>query len=560
MHENISLYDIMILGCGIVKVKINKIFGKYNYEIDFNKKINILIGENGIGKSTIIKIVNCILNYNYIGLIKYYFDSIEIIDENENITINYNDLAISNNYLVKKYVGDKDYDIYEEVKKDYDTAKEKNPSLDLDLISTNDFGSNEEKIAYEILYNNYSFEEFLNKIDNRLLYKILKFNEKLLFNEKLILSYEIISSPGESSTFLKFIKETYNSAEKNNSDGIYFINSNIANMHKKIKQIIDKMKYNSVLLIDMSTDFNVVNDFNRQYASNVLEIDAMSNEYKESLEFNKQESNPLKWKFIPFKDKFPNLKNEEFIKKLKCNYKVNRTGGFDGRNLDFGNYLFNQIYDSKLIDEFKNDLYDFLHENMSNVESLKKYRKVKDSTFNKLRFYIKPLLDKNNIFFSKLIENWNVDYYADDTEEFVLLTAFYQKYKDKYVEIKNHKLIRLNDLLKKYFVNKQVVATPFGISISTSDFANDIYFEELSAGEKKIIILLTIAIFSEDIFIMLDEPEASLSIVWQEQLIPDLLENVNFNRLLIATQSPYIIESEDLDEYIIPLIDGDQNE
>ena len=59
---------------------------------------------------------------------------------------------------------------------------------------------------------------------------------------------------------------------------------------------------------------------------------------------------------------------------------------------------------------------------------------------------------------------------------------------------------------------------------------------------------------------MLDEPEASLSIVWQEQLIPDLLENVNFNRLLIATQSPYIIESEDLDEYIIPLIDGDQNE
>ena len=66
-------------------------------------------------------------------------------------------------------------------------------------------------------------------------------------------------------------------------------------------------------------------------------------------------------------------------------------------------------------------------------------------------------------------------------------------------------------------------------------------------------------VFSKSQIILLDEPEASLSIVWQENLLKDIINNFDFNKIIVATQSPYIIESEDLDEYIIPLIDGDQN-
>ena len=67
-------------------------------------------------------------------------------------------------------------------------------------------------------------------------------------------------------------------------------------------------------------------------------------------------------------------------------------------------------------------------------------------------------------------------------------------------------------------------------------------------------------VFSKNQIILLDEPEASLSIVWQENLLKDIINNFDFNKIIVATQSPYIIESEDLDEYIIPLIDGEQNE
>ena len=47
------------------------------------------------------------------------------------------------------------------------------------------------------------------------------------------------------------------------------------------------------------------------------------------------------------------------------------------------------------------------------------------------------------------------------------------------------------DVLNKYFTNKQVVATPFGICISSNkDYANDLDFELLSYGERRLIILL----------------------------------------------------------------------
>ena len=46
-----------------MKIKINKIFGQYNNEINFDNRINIFIGENGIGKSTTISILQCLLEF-----------------------------------------------------------------------------------------------------------------------------------------------------------------------------------------------------------------------------------------------------------------------------------------------------------------------------------------------------------------------------------------------------------------------------------------------------------------------------------------------------------------
>ena len=142
--------------------------------------------------------------------------------------------------------------------------------------------------------------------------------------------------------------------------------------------------------------------------------------------------------------------------------------------------------------------------------------------------------------------------------EIKILLKFYKIYFDKY--FKNDKLDKLNLLFSKYFKNKYVVATPSGISISSdNDFKNDIDYDDLSSGEKKLIILFTISIFSENMIILLDEPETSLSVVWQKELINDLEKSSNYKNLIVCTQSPFIVD-DDMINNVICLPMGDNNE
>ena len=87
----------------------------------------------------------------------------------------------------------------------------------------------------------------------------------------------------------------------------------------------------------------------------------------------------------------------------------------------------------------------------------------------------------------------------------------------------------------------------------------DIDYDDLSSGEKKLIILFTISIFSENMIILLDEPETSLSVVWQKELINDLEKSSNYKNLIVCTQSPFIVD-DDMINNVICLPMGDNNE
>ena len=77
----------------IEKFKINNLFNYINFEYNFKQKDTIFVGENGIGKTTILSILYHVLSTNISELLKYEFESIEIKYENmEDIIINYDDL------------------------------------------------------------------------------------------------------------------------------------------------------------------------------------------------------------------------------------------------------------------------------------------------------------------------------------------------------------------------------------------------------------------------------------------------------------------------------------
>lgn len=73
----------------------------------------------------------------------------------------------------------------------------------------------------------------------------------------------------------------------------------------------------------------------------------------------------------------------------------------------------------------------------------------------------------------------------------------------------------------------------------------------LSAGEKKIVILLVLGIFVENSIFIIDEIENSLSIIWQEEIISDLVEISRNNNLIIATQSAYALKDKDIQKDIL---------
>ena len=61
----------------------------------------------------------------------------------------------------------------------------------------------------------------------------------------------------------------------------------------------------------------------------------------------------------------------------------------------------------------------------------------------------------------------------------------------------------------------------------------------LSDANKKFIVLF-------------DEPELSLSMTWQKQLLPDVVNSGKCEFLLAVTHSPFIFDNE-LDQYAISL-------
>jgi len=113
------------------------------------------------------------------------------------------------------------------------------------------------------------------------------------------------------------------------------------------------------------------------------------------------------------------------------------------------------------------------------------------------------------------------------------------------------------DTCNKYLVNKKLIydESKIEIFIQANGSEDKLLLSKLSSGEKQILSTFSkVYLASPDckFLVLFDEPELSLSIDWQRNLLPDIYNSGKCDFLFAVTHSPFIFENE-LDEYAIGL-------
>lgn len=113
----------------------------------------------------------------------------------------------------------------------------------------------------------------------------------------------------------------------------------------------------------------------------------------------------------------------------------------------------------------------------------------------------------------------------------------------------------LSDICNRYLEGKRLDYddTDYQIVVRGAN-EEEIDFRYLSSGEKQIVSLFTHLLLGRKSsqFVIIDEPELSLSVVWQESLLPDISALSNVRLLIAVTHSPFIY-ANDLDPYAVDL-------
>ena len=580
-------------------IKINKLFGKYDNEIDLSSRGIIFIGENGVGKTTIMKIIQNLMNYNFSELIKYDFESIDIevsLQDGKMLheTIRYADLLPTDEEIRNLIKNSK---LFEEDYRDewhtysFNLDKEDKIEAVNSDYPNDDWNDDDEKADF--WDDTYDQEEYYNGnfyvLSEELINDIIKKNELNNIIRKIIKNEE----------FTNLYYKTYIDSLKKEKD-YYYINDYIgfySKIDERLKDIVSMIKeyIEKILSSNKSVHFE-----NRKDIIKILKIiKGNKNKYVDILDMTKiytfdnklLSSSLITNKLLEWKAAIPN-------KTYKLKLFKETVDTFPGRVYDFFENMEKSIYEEVLqeidgrrykdIDEdnFINSSKDISELNSNTIEINRiinhyyynedfiaqinsvalayyvvannkewqlnnKKEATADMTLIKDRFikYIRPVLLKNGPFDIE----WGAENSIGSIDENRVFCDFYAKEWNSFEENVNPKIKTLQELLNKYMMNKDVEVTPMGLLVKSKDDNHVIPLNSLSSGEKKLLIIFLHCLFNEDVPILIDEPEISLSIIWQENLLPDLLEKTNIKQVIVATHSSAVISDSSLDKYIIPL-------
>lgn len=120
------------------------------------------------------------------------------------------------------------------------------------------------------------------------------------------------------------------------------------------------------------------------------------------------------------------------------------------------------------------------------------------------------------------------------------------------LEVKEIKIRKFTAVCSKYLQNKIVHydSSNFVFTITSNIGEQPIQFHQLSSGEKQIVSLFSHLYLDgqKKYFVLIDEPELSLSVKWQKQFLSDIRKGDFCSGIVAVTHSPFIFDNE-LDTY-----------
>lgn len=235
-----------------------------------------------------------------------------------------------------------------------------------------------------------------------------------------------------------------------------------------------------------------------------------------------------------------------FIKEQRL-IKKNKNGEYEQEIVDIIDELPNKIVNlirsvqqdystisSKLDSTYPNRLFD----NEVGITEGEYKNKINDMTtkFEKMKKYDLSTMEMTTNFIFKEEHAKALKIYFDDfNEKYSVYEDFIYKL-ELYTDIINNRLS-----FKSIRISKEN-----GLDI-VDDKGKKLKLGQLSSGEKQEIVLFYELIFgtSNNILLLIDEPEISLHIMWQKRFMDDLLRIIEYKgiNVIVATHSPQIINN-----------------
>ncbi len=555
---------------------IKKLFFKYDITIKCNEKCVILLGANGVGKSTALRILYYFLTGNYVDIVAAPFSSIVLAFEDGNTDeIKFEDFLPTKEYVIRSYtelIRRKELDLsYSDIAGQVSLGEVKN----IDKL-TEEFRTALDEISENNKYGELVYDLYAGKEPSNVIKKILK---KYTNYEEMLNSNLIVSDRHAASFFKGSPIPQMTGGEEflRINDGRIYLFDSVEN-YKILNDIVYNSAYYDADLEWISTNPDVA-----QSHKNLIK-EVFLRTYKEFKSFKDYSSAEY---FRAYSSKIRNEREYVFRELRKDGaFGINRLINFMYFDISFIFEINNRAgkYVQEFFDNYKtyhlegaNWWFGRYKDELNEKEQaalLETQAFFTDDVIRDYYEYVKPVLLNHSFFDMDLVmgeEHSDYEYLdfdlGQDAESIFKkkLLMDYMKEILPLLKDKKNRSEQINsyeEVLRKYLVDKHIEIKPCGIQIKEGTAvshtskrlfvlydATDIDLSVISSGERKILMIFAVAIFGEAV-LFLDEPELSLSLVWQESLLPDILKYGNTKGLFLATHSPYISRAEELEQYL----------